>query len=141
MVVKAYKSVENHFKHLLYQVILLIALKSVKPAESTNHFGTLVISAIHGLGGIGKTILAQALAHDPQVQEHFCDGILWTTLGQQPDVLALLQAWIQALRDYDFKPTTIQAASNHLNSLLYDNTDDKAEEIKKEFVKRVFRGK
>ncbi len=72
------------------------------------------------MGGIGKTILAQALAHDPQVQKRFCDGILWATLGQQPDVLSLLQGWIIALKDYDYKPTTVQAASTHLNSLLYD---------------------
>ncbi|MEM9275865.1 MAG: NB-ARC domain-containing protein, partial [Cyanobacteria bacterium P01_F01_bin.143] len=72
------------------------------------------------MGGIGKTILAQALCHDPQVQEHFCDGILWATLGQQPDILSLLQGWILALGDYDYKPTTIKSASSHLNSLLYD---------------------
>ncbi len=87
---------------------------------STTHSGTLVISAIQGLGGIGKTILAQALAQDRQVQERFCDGILWATLGQQPDVLSLLQGWIVALKDYDFKPTTVNAASSHLNSLLHD---------------------
>ena len=88
--------------------------------ESTTHSGTLVISAIQGLGGIGKTILAQALAWDEQVQERFCDGILWATLGQQPDVLSLLQGWIVALNDRDYKPTTVNAASTHLNSLLHD---------------------
>ncbi|MEL6988311.1 MAG: NB-ARC domain-containing protein, partial [Bacteroidota bacterium] len=95
-------------------------LKKILTTESTKQFGTLVISAIHGLGGIGKTILAQALAHDPQVQGRFRDGILWATLGQQPDVLSLLQGWIVALEDYDYKPTTVRVASNHLNSLLYD---------------------
>ncbi|MEM9272487.1 MAG: NB-ARC domain-containing protein [Cyanobacteria bacterium P01_F01_bin.143] len=95
-------------------------LKQRLLADLTNHSGTLVISAIQGLGGIGKTILAQALAHDPQVKERFCDGILWATLGQQPDILSLLQGWIVALKDYDYKPTTVKAASSHLNSLLYD---------------------
>ncbi|ELS04510.1 NB-ARC domain-containing protein, partial [Xenococcus sp. PCC 7305] len=95
-------------------------LKQRLLADSNNHSGTLVISAIQGLGGIGKTILAQALAHDPQVQERFRDGILWATLGQQPDILPLLQGWIVALKDYDYKPTTVKAASSHLNSLLYD---------------------
>ncbi|MGK7897206.1 MAG: NB-ARC domain-containing protein, partial [Xenococcus sp. (in: cyanobacteria)] len=95
-------------------------LKQRLLADSTTHSGTLVISAIQGLGGIGKTILAQALAHDSQVQERFCDGILWATLGQQPDILSLLQGWIVALKDYDYKPTTVKAASSHLNSLLYD---------------------
>ena len=52
-------------------------LKKRLLADSSNHSGTLVISAIQGLGGIGKTILAQALAHDSEVQKRFCDGILW----------------------------------------------------------------
>ncbi len=78
----------------------------------------MVISAIQGLGGIGKTILTQALAHDLQVQERFCDGILWATLGQEPDVLSLLQDWIITLKDYDYKPTTINAAYKNLNKYL-----------------------
>ncbi|MBW4500622.1 MAG: hypothetical protein KME57_13945 [Scytonema hyalinum WJT4-NPBG1] len=81
---------------------------------------TLVITAIHGLGSVGKSTLAAALAHDEDVQAHFCDGILWATLGQQPDVLPLLSGWVQALGDYNFKPTSIEAATNHLRTLLYD---------------------
>ncbi|BAY43590.1 regulatory protein [Scytonema sp. HK-05] len=81
---------------------------------------TLVITAIHGLGSVGKSTLAAALAHDEDVQAHFCDGILWATLGQQPDVLPLLSGWVQALGDYEFKPTSIEAATNHLRTLLYD---------------------
>jgi hypothetical protein len=81
---------------------------------------TLVITAIHGLGSVGKSTLAAALAHDAEVQCRFCDGILWATLGQQPDVLALLSGWVQALGDYSFKPTSVTATSNHLRTLLYD---------------------
>ncbi|MFW5766137.1 MAG: NB-ARC domain-containing protein, partial [Coleofasciculus sp.] len=82
--------------------------------------GTLVVSAIYGLGGIGKSVLATALAHDPDIHQRFSDGILWVTLGQQPDILSLLSGWIQALGDYNYKPTTPQAASTHLRTLLYD---------------------
>ena len=35
-------------------------------------------------------------------------------------MLALLAAWIRARGDYDFIPTTIEAAKNHLCSLLHD---------------------
>jgi hypothetical protein len=94
-------------------------LKTRLLAES-NDVRTLVVTAIHGLGSVGKSTLATALAHAPQVQAHFCDGILWATLGQQPDVLSLLSGWIQALGDYNFKPTSIEAATNHLRTLLYD---------------------
>lgn len=43
--------------------------------------GTLVISAVHGLGGIGKTTLVAALAHDSDLQVRFPEGVLWATLG------------------------------------------------------------
>ncbi|MBD2342482.1 hypothetical protein H6G64_36925 [Calothrix sp. FACHB-156] len=66
---------------------------------------TLVITAIHGLGSVGKSTLAAALAVDAEIQTRFCDGILWATLGQQPDVLSLISGWVQALGDYSFKPT------------------------------------
>ncbi|MBV9688996.1 MAG: helix-turn-helix domain-containing protein [Ktedonobacteraceae bacterium] len=53
----------------------------------------VVLSALYGLPGVGKTTLAMALATDPEVQNHFRDGILWAGLGQQPDRLALLRRW------------------------------------------------
>jgi hypothetical protein len=89
-------------------------------AEEETTPGTLVVSAIYGLGGIGKSVLATVLAHDEQVQARFPDGILWATLGQQPDILPFLSGWIQALGDYDYKPTTNDAASMHLRTLLYN---------------------
>ncbi|OUL31133.1 NB-ARC domain-containing protein [Nostoc sp. 106C] len=81
---------------------------------------TLVITAIHGLGSVGKSTLAAALAVDAEVQTRFYDGILWATLGQQPDVLSLVSGWVQALGDYSFKPTSVEATTNHLRTLLYD---------------------
>ncbi len=84
--------------------------------------GVLVVSALHGLGGIGKTVLASSLAHDEEVVNQFSDGILWATLGQEPDLLSLLSVWIQALGDYEFRPTTPTAASMHLSTLLHDAT-------------------
>ena len=82
--------------------------------------GTLVVSAIYGLGGIGKSVLAAKLARETEIQAHFSDGILWATLGQSPDILPLLSGWIQALGDHDYKPTATESASSHLRTLLYD---------------------
>ena len=95
-------------------------VRSLLLEETATASGTLVVSAILGLGGIGKSVLAVALAHEKAVQERFGDGVLWVTLGQQPDVLGLVSSWIQALKDYDYKPTTVEAASSHVRSLLYD---------------------
>jgi tetratricopeptide (TPR) repeat protein/transcriptional regulator with XRE-family HTH domain len=49
--------------------------------------------ALHGLPGIGKTALAQALVHDPQIQAHFADGVLWAALGPQPNSASILSRW------------------------------------------------
>ncbi|MEH2421920.1 MAG: NB-ARC domain-containing protein [Nostoc sp.] len=87
---------------------------------SSSDSRTLVITAIHGLGSVGKSTLAAALAHDAEIQSRFCDGILWATLSQQPNVLALLSGWVQALGDYSFKPTSVEATSSHLRTLLYE---------------------
>ena len=40
---------------------------------------------LHGMGGIGKTALAVAFARDPEVAQHFVDGIYWITIGQSCD--------------------------------------------------------
>ncbi|WGV27274.1 NB-ARC domain-containing protein [Halotia branconii] len=80
----------------------------------------LVITAIHGLGSVGKSTLAMALAHDEAIQTCFCDGILWAILGQEPNVLSLLSGWVQELGDHSFKPTSVEATSTHLRTLLYD---------------------
>jgi hypothetical protein len=96
------------------------AVKSLLLAPDNTTPGTLVVSAIYGLGGIGKSVLAAALAHCSDVQDRFADGILWATLGQEPDLLSFLSGWIQALGDRDYKPTSVDAASMHLRSLLYN---------------------
>ncbi|MEM9815535.1 MAG: NB-ARC domain-containing protein, partial [Cyanobacteria bacterium P01_D01_bin.6] len=94
------------------------AVKSMLLDESTP--GTLVISAIYGMGGIGKSVLAAALVQDSEIQMRFPDGVLWVTLGQQPDMLSMVNLWIRELGDYDYKPTTLDAASLHLRTLLAD---------------------
>jgi hypothetical protein len=44
---------------------------------------------LHGIGGIGKSVLAAAVAADDRVRRRFPDGVYWVTVGEQPDLLAL----------------------------------------------------
>jgi hypothetical protein len=36
-----------------------------------------ITAALRGAGGYGKTTLAKALAHDPDIQDAYFDGVLW----------------------------------------------------------------
>lgn len=53
----------------------------------------VVLTAINGLPGVGKTTLAIELAHDEQVLAQFPDGVLWAGLGPTPDMFAILNHW------------------------------------------------
>lgn len=55
--------------------------------------GNFALTALLGLPGMGKTSLAMTLAADQSVREHFCAGILWAGLGQEPDVLGHFARW------------------------------------------------
>lgn len=59
-----------------------------------------IVAAVQGWPGIGKTTLAAALAHDPDIVTAFPDGVLWASLGQQPNVLSELKTWGEALGDH-----------------------------------------
>jgi hypothetical protein len=55
------------------------------------------IDALHGMGGMGKSVLARALCDEPELQAAYPDGILWAAIGQTPDLVARLSDWIRAL--------------------------------------------
>jgi WD40 repeat protein len=44
---------------------------------------SVAVTALKGMGGIGKTVLAQALAKDEAVRDAFPDGIAWCTVGKE----------------------------------------------------------
>lgn len=67
-------------------------------AQSSQQAGALnVLTAIRGWPGIGKTTLAVALAHDSDIAARFPDGVLWASLGQQPNLLSELASWAREL--------------------------------------------
>jgi hypothetical protein len=43
-------------------------------------------TALVGMGGVGKTVLAAILCRDPALREAFPDGIYWLTFGTEPKI-------------------------------------------------------
>lgn len=93
------------------------ALRRVVMADSTSrHIG---VTGIRGMGGIGKTILAQAICHDEAVQAAFPDGIIWITVGQAPrDFLGLIRQIGASLDDSLDEYSSVAAASERVRHLL-----------------------
>src|SRR5262245_3509983 len=56
------------------------------------------LTALQGMGGIGKTALALKLAEvlTHEERDAFPGGVLWWELGPEPDVLGALDAWARA---------------------------------------------
>ncbi len=80
----------------------------------------VAVTALRGMGGVGKTTLAIALCHDRQVIDAFPDGILWATLGPQADILNAQAAWGDALgHDLSSLPDA-EARAARLRSLLHN---------------------
>ncbi len=78
-----------------------------------------VLTAMRGWPGVGKTTLAAMLAHDPDINARFPDGVLWASLGQQPSLFGELAAWGRALGVPDLnRARTVEEASNFLRGLL-----------------------
>src|SRR5262245_33559825 len=84
-----------------------------------------ITTAVTGAGGFGKTTLACALAHDDDLILAFDDGILWTTLGEDPnvaDALAKLYAGLTGerptFRDAEDAATTLAEKLEHKNCLI-----------------------
>lgn len=56
----------------------------------------VTITALRGMGGIGKTTLAIALCRDKRILDYFVDGVLWATLGPDSDPTRTLAQWLDA---------------------------------------------
>ncbi len=87
--------------HYLERSEALERLKSLILSDAAAVVGVTGQTAgvgLHGMGGIGKTVLAAALARDAEVLRSFSDGVFWLTLGQTP-ALVTLQSKLAAAAD------------------------------------------
>jgi len=47
----------------------------------------VALTALQGMGGIGKSVLASAICHDEAVRDAYPDGVIWVKIGQNPGSL------------------------------------------------------
>ncbi len=75
-----------------------------------------------GMGGLGKSVLAAALAHDEEVRAAFPDGIFWIRFRQDIDDACLLEQQSEILKilNPDQLPDTLAYGENLLNLALED---------------------
>jgi putative hemolysin len=80
-----------------------------------------ITAALRGAGGYGKTTLAKALAHDPDIQDAYFDGILWVELGEKPaNLLSLVSDLVEILTEIRPGLENLNAAAAKLAEALGD---------------------
>ncbi|BAY24597.1 WD-repeat protein [Calothrix sp. NIES-2100] len=72
---------------------------------------------VQGMGGIGKTVLATALARDEEVRQAFPDGVFWITFGQTPQILTWQSYLASALGEKQAAFTEVGLAKARLREL------------------------
>ena len=76
----------------------LTALREAVLAAGNGGVGvTGAALGLYGQGGIGKTVLAAALARDEDVRRHFPNGVFWVTVGQQGDLVTAQAGLLERL--------------------------------------------
>ncbi len=83
----------------------------------------VALVALREMGGVGKTVLAQALCRDRDIQTAFPDGVIWIKVGQKPTEADLVNQMREAARVIGVSPQgfdTLDGSSKLLRSLLKD---------------------
>lgn len=74
------------------------ALSEIKARLGIPHSDSKqAVTVIEGWPGVGKSTTISALAHDLDLAQAFPDGVLWTSLGETPNLLNELMVWAEAL--------------------------------------------
>jgi WD40 repeat protein len=94
----------------------------IDAGRSTAITGALSKVGLHGMGGIGKSVLAAAVARDEDVQRGFYDGIFWLTLGTDPKMIMRRQSDLAEMLDKPHAFEDIEQGWTYLSKLLTNRT-------------------
>ena len=99
---------------------MLLGSRDGSPSGSAPKIGLVGLS---GMGGVGKSVLAAALAQDDEIREAFPDGIIWLELGLGIESITERQAQLaSALGDNEQVFSDPQRGRAKLSELLADKS-------------------
>jgi len=103
--------------HFIHRAEELAFLRRTVVGDDTDE--QIALTALRGMGGIGKSVLATALCHDEVIQAAFPDGVIWVTIGKDPGNLTEQMKFIGTkLGDSPGYYTSEVAGSDRLRTLL-----------------------
>ena len=73
------------------------AIREIKGRLGIGDSDMRPVTIIQGWPGVGKSTTVAMLAHDPEIVQQFPDGILWTSLGENPSLSNEIAVWAEAL--------------------------------------------
>jgi WD40 repeat protein len=108
--------------HFVPREAALDGLKRALLEHTQQRFGISanVKTGIPGQGGLGKTVLATALANDHDIRRAFGDGVYWVTFGQRPNLVALQKSLVESLSGAPEEIESIAVGTKRLSDLLAD---------------------
>ncbi len=94
---------------------VLIDLQPVEVAPNER------LTVVHGMGGVGKSVLAAAFARFTSTRRAFSDGVYWIQVGEEADPLAVLRSAAELLneplKDYPNLSTGVSSLRKRLQGL------------------------
>jgi hypothetical protein len=98
------------------RVDALTEIKRVIGVTQTERRSKLTV--VRGWPGVGKAALVGVLARDSEIAKGFPDGVLWTSLGQSPDLVSEIARWGRFFGAEDLLRIHPLAATEKLTRLL-----------------------
>lgn len=81
--------------------------------------GLRPLTVIQGWPGVGKSTVIALIAHDAEIARQFPDGLLWASLGENPDISGELAAWAEALQvSFSGRARKVEEISAHITAAL-----------------------
>jgi len=77
-------------------------------------------TALQGMGGVGKSVMAAAFARATETRRAFTDGVIWLTIGQDPDPSSNLKLVGTAFGDDPVNYIDLDTARARLPGILSD---------------------